>query len=270
MILCIPFNTRFVKTSEVRKMRIPAISNQTVGFQYLDGYRNTENSAKPVDSGPGKSLGPDSPENRRSGQADKLSYTPDGDILDFDWNRIRRFVQRFAWDTEPPESIRDIRDFWDKYNSNPVFSWDGDKAEFNFKPPENYNKTYGSEGASKAAPPEPKGKCSTCESRRYVDKSDDSSVSYQTPTKLSPGTAALAVGAHEREHVFNERANAKREGREIVNQTVSIKYGICPECHRMYPTGGVTRTQSVKVQDKAPDPKAESKSPSQGSPPPIS
>ena len=245
-------------------MRIPDTTNQTGGSLYFQGYRDAGAAALPVNTGTNRPKKQDLPEDKAAGKADEPRYAPDGDILDFDWNRIRRFVQRFAWQTEPPESIQDIRDFWE--NAKPMLSWDGDKAEFNFRPPENYNKTYGSEGVSKPAAPEPKGRCSTCESRRYVDKSDDSSVSYQTPTKLNPGTAALAVGAHEREHVFNERAKADREGREIVNQTVSIKYGICPECHKMYPTGGVTRTQSVAVQDKQPKPSDESKTPAQGTP----
>jgi len=250
-------------------MRIPAISNQTGEAQYYYGYRDAETATKPVGFDTSKRVERDLPGKGATGKPGDLSYTPDGDLLDFDWNRIRRFVERYAGKTEPPESIRDIRDFWD--NNKPILSsWDGDKVEFDFKPPESNNKTYGSQGASKPAAPEPKGRCATCESRRYVDKSNDSSVSYQTPTKLSPGTAALAVGAHEREHVVNERANAQREGRKIVNQTVSIKYGICPECHRMYPTGGVTRTQSVAIQDTQPDPKGESKNPSQGSPTPSS
>ena len=240
-------------------MRIPEISNQTNSSLYFQGYRDTDVAERPVDSSTNRPKKQDLPENRDVGPAYEPRYTPDGDILDFDWNRIRRFVERYAWQTEPPESIRDIRDYWE--NGKPMLSWDGDKAEFNFRPPENNNKTYKNEEVSKPAAPEPKGRCSTCESRRYVDKSDDSSVSYQTPTKLSPGTAALAVGSHEREHVFNERAKADREGREIVSQTVSIKYGICPECHRMYPTGGVTRTLSVTAKNNAPEPASDSKSP---------
>ena len=49
--------------------------------------------------------------------------------------------------------------------------------------------------------------CQTCANRRYVDRSNDSSVSFQTPTKLAPGEAALAVMAHEQEHVAH---NAER------------------------------------------------------------
>jgi hypothetical protein len=87
--------------------------------------------------------------------------------------------------------------------------------------------------------------CSTCESRRYQDVSNDSSVSFQTPTHISPGASASMVAAHESEHVSNERARAAQEGREIVSQSVRLTTSICPECKRVYVSGGVTHTQSI-------------------------
>ena len=84
--------------------------------------------------------------------------------------------------------------------------------------------------------------CETCASRRYVDQSDDPSVSFQTPTHISPGASASMVMAHEREHVTNEQAKADREGREVVSQSVSLQTAICPECSRVYVSGGTTRT----------------------------
>jgi len=99
------------------------------------------------------------------------------------------------------------------------------------------------------SPIEPKGECKTCESRRYVDRSDDPSVSFQTPTKLSPNMAASAVASHESEHVRNEQGRAKREGREVTNQTVTFTYDICPECGRRYVSGGTTRTTTVEKPD---------------------
>ena len=242
-------------------MRIPEISMYNTGFYQYDRNLGAETVAEPAAPGISGTVEQKPPENRDIGQNGKLTYTPDGDILDFDWNRIRRFVQRFAWQTEPPDSVKDFRDYWQ--NKTPTFSYDGDKVEFDFKRPEFDSKTYKSQGADKANIVEPKGKCHTCESRRYVDKSNDSSVSYQTPTKLNPSTAALAVGAHEREHVFNERAKADREGREIVNQTVMIKYAICPECHKMYAAGGVTRTQSISTSGEEKTPSNDGPSPSQ-------
>ena len=101
---------------------------------------------------------------------------------------------------------------------------------------------------------EPAGECQTCENRRYVDQSDDSSVSFQTPTKISPGQAASAVASHEREHIANDRAEAEREGRRVVSQSVSMTMASCPECGTMYVSGGSARTVSVK---DAPDKQAE-------------
>jgi len=96
---------------------------------------------------------------------------------------------------------------------------------------------------------EPQGVCHTCENRRYVDQSDDASVSFQTPTKISPHMAGMAVAAHEQEHVRNEQANALRDNREIVNQSVTLHYDTCPECGKIYVSGGTTRTTSVGKSD---------------------
>ena len=93
-------------------------------------------------------------------------------------------------------------------------------------------------------PPDNPTECKTCESRRYQDVSDDSSVSFQSPTHISPGQSAAMVAAHENEHVTNEQAKATEEGREIVSQTVMLKTSVCPECKRVYVSGGETRTVS--------------------------
>ena len=86
--------------------------------------------------------------------------------------------------------------------------------------------------------PEP---CQACAARRYVDQSSDSSVSFQTPTKLAPSEAALAVAAHENEHVVHNRENAQQNGM-VAHSTVTISYGVCPECGRIYVAGGKTET----------------------------
>ena len=88
-------------------------------------------------------------------------------------------------------------------------------------------------------------KCQTCENRKYVDVSNDPSVSFQTPTRLSPNEAMFAVAAHEREHVRNEQAKAGSEGRRIVSQSVAVHTSICSECGRAYVSGGETRTVTV-------------------------
>lgn len=84
--------------------------------------------------------------------------------------------------------------------------------------------------------------CQICANRRYQDGSDDSGVSFQTPTKLSPDKAASAVRSHEMEHVTRNQAKAKREGREVVSQSVTIHMAKCPECGESYVSGGVTHT----------------------------
>jgi hypothetical protein len=84
--------------------------------------------------------------------------------------------------------------------------------------------------------------CQTCNNRRYVDRSDDATVSFQSPTRISPGAAEGAVRAHEQEHVSNEQAKAAEEGQRVVFQAVSIQYAICPECGRSFVAGGTTTT----------------------------
>jgi hypothetical protein len=80
--------------------------------------------------------------------------------------------------------------------------------------------------------------------------SNDSGVSFQSPTKLTPGQAAGAVPAHEREHQTREAARAKEEGREVISHTISIFTAICPECGRVYVSGGETRTLTRKKDEE--------------------
>lgn len=85
------------------------------------------------------------------------------------------------------------------------------------------------------------GECQTCKHRRYQDESNDSGVSYQTPTKLG-SNVAMAVSAHEHEHVARNQMKADREGREVVSQSVILHTNVCPECGKSYVSGGTTRT----------------------------
>jgi len=101
--------------------------------------------------------------------------------------------------------------------------------------------------------------CQTCKNRKYQDSSSDPSVSFQAPTRISPNQAAGSVAAHESEHVAHEQAKAEREGRKIVSQTVTIQTSICPECGRVYVSGGVTRTITAK--DNKPEQNAEKAKP---------
>lgn len=94
--------------------------------------------------------------------------------------------------------------------------------------------------------------CETCAHRRYQDESGDGSVSFQSPTPIAPEAAASAVRAHEYEHVRNEQVYARQEGREVVSQSVRIFTAICPECGRVYVSGGETRTTTASSPPKAP------------------
>ena len=91
--------------------------------------------------------------------------------------------------------------------------------------------------------------CQTCKERKYQDQSDDPGVSYQTPTNIAPEQAAAAVRGHEQEHVVREQASAQREGREVVSQSVTLHTAICPECGKVYVSGGTTRTATRSAED---------------------
>ena len=101
-------------------------------------------------------------------------------------------------------------------------------------------------GSAKSVLP---GECKTCKNRSYQDVSDDPSVSFQSATHIDPGQAAARVLAHEHEHVSNEQARADREGRQIISQSVTLQTSFCPECGRMYISGGTTRTVSAEITD---------------------
>ncbi len=84
--------------------------------------------------------------------------------------------------------------------------------------------------------------CPTCAARTYADVSGDKSVSFQAPKHIPTHSAASTVMNHEREHVTGEAAKARDKGGEVVSSTVSLEYGICPDCGRKYVSGGVTKT----------------------------
>lgn len=92
-------------------------------------------------------------------------------------------------------------------------------------------------------------KCETCENRKYQDGSDDMGVSFQTPTHIAPEAAAARVRGHEMEHVVREQAKAEREDREVISQSVTLKTGVCPECGKVYISGGNTRTVTAAKQE---------------------
>ena len=116
------------------------------------------------------------------------------------------------------------------------------------------NAVSGLEGEKKSANPDEVKKpgrrsspeeCETCKNRKYQDGSDESNVSFQSPTHISPDSAAAKVRAHENEHVSNAYKKAAKDNGKVVNASVSIQTAICPECGRTYVSGGLTKT-SIK------------------------
>ncbi|TAH66349.1 MAG: hypothetical protein EWM47_10295, partial [Anaerolineaceae bacterium] len=85
--------------------------------------------------------------------------------------------------------------------------------------------------------------CQTCKNRKYVDASNDSNVSFKTPTHVSPESSHAMVSAHEQEHVSNAYSTASQKDGRVVYASVSLKMSVCPECHTPYVAGGVTRSQ---------------------------
>ncbi len=85
--------------------------------------------------------------------------------------------------------------------------------------------------------------CQTCSERKYQDESDDGGVSFQSATKMTPTQAGTAVSSHEREHVRREQTKADNdENVEVVKNQVSLQKSICPECGKIYVSGGETTT----------------------------
>ena len=87
-----------------------------------------------------------------------------------------------------------------------------------------------------------KGECQTCKNRKYVDGSNEGDVSFKTPGHIDPNNAASTVMSHEREHVSNAIAEGSKEGKELINASVSLHTSVCPECGRVYVSGGTTHT----------------------------
>jgi hypothetical protein len=87
-----------------------------------------------------------------------------------------------------------------------------------------------------------KVECETCKNRTYQDCSNDPGVSFKAPGYIDPESSGAVVRAHEQEHVANEQAKARSEGKSVISQSVRIFTSICPECGRAYVSGGVTST----------------------------
>lgn len=83
--------------------------------------------------------------------------------------------------------------------------------------------------------------CKTCRERKYKDGSDEN-VSFKSASHISPNAAGAAVRAHEGEHVSNAYTKAAQKGGKVLSVGVSIHTAVCPECGRVYVSGGETRS----------------------------
>lgn len=83
--------------------------------------------------------------------------------------------------------------------------------------------------------------CKTCRERKYQDGSDEN-VSFKSAAHISPNAAGAAVRAHEGEHVSNAYLKAEQEGGRVLSVGVSIHTAVCPECGRVYVSGGTTHS----------------------------
>ena len=85
--------------------------------------------------------------------------------------------------------------------------------------------------------------CQTCKNRKYQDGSNESNVSFKSAQHIDPASAYSEVSAHEGEHVSNAYNKAREGNGEVVQASVAIHTAICPECGRIYVSGGTTTTQ---------------------------
>lgn len=100
----------------------------------------------------------------------------------------------------------------------------------------------GAKNASRSGRTE-SGECQTCKKRKYVDGSNENDVSFKTPTHINPNSAPAAVMGHEREHLSNAIAEGSEKGKELVSASITLHTDICPECGRVYVSGGTTHTK---------------------------
>jgi len=127
---------------------------------------------------------------------------------------------------------------------------DGDKGKLGGdvklpgQPDEDENAVDGEQSKSAQEVME-ESECQTCKNRKYQDGSDDPGVSFKSPTHIDPSMAAAQVRGHEMEHVVREQAAARMEDRKVVSQSVTYHTAICPECGRVYVSGGTTRTTTA-------------------------
>ncbi len=106
------------------------------------------------------------------------------------------------------------------------------------KPILNPNESTTTAPGKKSSPAE----CETCKNRKYQDGSDEM-VSFKTAQHISPQSAGARVRGHEAEHVSNAYKDAAMNNGKVLQASVSIKTAVCPECGRVYVSGGETATK---------------------------
>ncbi len=93
--------------------------------------------------------------------------------------------------------------------------------------------------------------CETCKNRKYQDGSDEM-VSFKSAQHIDPNAAAARVRGHEAEHVSNAYKKAAQDGGKVLQASVSLRTAVCPECGRVYVSGGTTATKIQYSNEKNP------------------
>ena len=97
--------------------------------------------------------------------------------------------------------------------------------------------------------------CETCKNRKYQDGSDEM-VSFKSAQHIDPAAAGTRVRGHEAEHVSNAYKEAAQNNGKVLQASVSIKTAVCPECGRVYVSGGTTATKIKYENEENPYQKA--------------
>ena len=105
--------------------------------------------------------------------------------------------------------------------------------------------------------------CETCANRKYQDGSNENDVSFKTPSRIPSSIAASVILGHEHEHVANayekehmSSVNHDHTHAHVDQASVRLKTDICPECGRVYFSGGVTNTVISYTDDEQYNPQS--------------
>ena len=79
--------------------------------------------------------------------------------------------------------------------------------------------------------------------RKYTAENDRSGRGLRTPTPPFRGQIPGALPG-------NNQRSAEKSGGEVIFQNVTLTTNICPECKRVYVSGGVTRAAIASSSSK--------------------